>query len=117
MRACPPNGWLILAVIAISDTIPTRTVLEASTCHLLTHDDNVELIMDYGCSKQPISPCEADFIPESNVAFPVPLTMYGITGQLGSHQKGHLQYEVLLNDAISISIIKCNGYLLQDLKI
>jgi hypothetical protein len=56
-----------------------RTVLELSPCHLLTNDDNFELIMDSGCSKS-VSPCLADFVPGSLNDLATPLSMDGIAG-------------------------------------
>jgi hypothetical protein len=92
-----------------------RTVLEASKCHLLSNDDHFELIMDSGCSKS-VSPCLSDFVPGSLVDLSVPLTMDGIAGQLVSHQKGRLHYEVL-NDKGAITALECEGYYLPDLQI
>jgi hypothetical protein len=92
-----------------------RTVLETSQCHLLSNDDNFELIMDSGCSKS-VTPCAADFIPGSLVDLKTPLAMDGIAGQLIAHQKGRLRYEIL-NDAGGISAIECDGYYLPALKI
>jgi hypothetical protein len=91
------------------------TVLESSLCHLLTNDDNFELIMDSGCSKS-VSPCATDFVPGSLNDLETPLSMDGITGQLVAHQKGRLQYEVL-NDAGGITVLECDGYHLPELKI
>ena len=92
-----------------------QTVLKSSSCHLLTPDDNFELIIDPGCSK-PVSPCEADFIPGSLVDLDVPLSMDGISGQLIAHQKGRLCYK-MLNDAGNVSVLECDGFLLPSLKI
>jgi hypothetical protein len=92
-----------------------RTVLEASQCHLLSNDDNFELIMDSGCSKS-VTPCAADFVAGSLVDLSTPLAMDGIAGQLVAHQKGRLRYEIL-NDAGSITVLECDGYYLPALKI
>jgi hypothetical protein len=92
-----------------------HTVLESLPCHLLTRDNKFELIMDSGCSKS-VSPCATNFVPGYLVDLTTPLTMDGITGHLVAHQKGWLQYKVL-NDAGGITVLKCDGCHLLDLKI
>jgi hypothetical protein len=78
-------------------------VLKASQYHLLTKDDNFELIMDSGCSKS-ISRCAIDFVSGSLVDLATPLAMDGISGQLIAHQKGRLPYEIL-NNAVGITVL------------